>query len=127
MTGDEFRARLPEFTSLVIYSDDAVTFWLGLAEQNVSAERWGQNYELGILYYTAHHLVLEARNGASATTGAAPGGVTGPIASKSVGSVAVSYASSTVTKEGDGAWNLTSYGVRYRQLVRIAGMGGIQL
>ncbi len=65
-----FRQCLPAFSNAVAYSDEAITFWLGVAVMMLPPERWGSSspepsvpptarIDLGTIYYVAHQLVLE--------------------------------------------------------------------
>lgn len=81
----------------------------------------------GIELCTAHHLVLAARDEATAAIGGTPGQVTGPQSSKAVDKVSASYDTGAATIDDAGMWNLTTYGVRYLTLARLMGAGGMQL
>jgi hypothetical protein len=53
--------------------------------------------------------------------------VAGPIASKSVGGVSISYDVGAVTIENAGHWNGSQYGIQFYQLAMIVGAGVTQL
>ena len=61
-----------------------------------------------------------------AEAGRIPGSPVGVQTSKSLGGASVSYDASSALMQGAGQWNLTSYGTRFYQLMRIIGMGGTQ-
>jgi hypothetical protein len=123
----DFRQTFPEFGDLTIYPDASVTLWLGFATQMVNETRWGSLYNLGVYLVIAHNLILAARDQASADAGGIAGEMTGPVSSKGVDKVSVSYDTGSATMQGAGAWNLSTYGVRYLQLSRMFGAGGMQL
>lgn len=133
-----FRADLPEFTSLSAYPDPGVTYWLTLAGLLLDPNRWGAGaaiaisppstvYDFGLEMFVAHNLVLERQAQKDAANGAVPGLNTGPVASKSVGSVSISYDASAGIELDAGHWNLTTYGTRFIKLARMMGAGGLQL
>lgn len=122
-----FRADFPEFTDLTVYTDDMVTFWSGLAETLLPSARWGSLWPYGVILWTAHNLVLQAQDVKVSTAGGTPGQVTGAVSSKSAGPVSVSYDSSAAKIEGAGDYNLTKYGIRFKKLANIVGIGGLQL
>ena len=61
---------------------------------------------------------------AVAAKGGIPGDSLGPVSSKSVGGVSISYDSGSISIAGAGAWNATSYGQRLYKLLQSAAMGG---
>jgi hypothetical protein len=120
----EFRVTFPEFTS-DLYQDAQVTMWLGFAQSMVNECRWGSLYNLGCYLVTAHNLVLSARDQAAVDAGGVAGEMTGPVASKSVDKVAVSYSTGDAAIKDGAAWNLSTYGVRYKTMARIFSTGGL--
>lgn len=127
MTPAQFRADFPEFADTAKYSDASVEFWLIVSASLVNPERWGVLTDQGVELCTAHHLVLAARDQASAIIGGIPGQVNGPQSSKAVDKVSASYDTGAATIDDAGMWNLTTYGVRYLTLARMMGAGGMQL
>lgn len=124
ITPDQFRADFPEFANA---SDAQVSMWLTVGEALVNPLRWGDLTNIGIELVTAHHLAIAMRDDKTAVGGGAAGGVSGPVSSKSVDKVSVSYNTSSTQYEGEAFWNMTSYGIRYIGLARLFGAGGIQL
>lgn len=120
-----FRMQNPEFGDEAAYPDEMVRLWLGVMVKMLPADRWGDLLDIGLSLGTAHHLVIAARNQAAASR--APGAVTGIQTSKSVDTVSVSYDVGAVTHESAGFWNMTSYGIQFLNLARMAGAGGVQL
>ena len=122
----EFRAAFPEFTSVTNYPDTQIQFWLNVGAKLLNPDRWYDLLDQGLMLFTAHHLVI-ARRELLASANGLPGQVQGPVSSKSVDKVSVSYAADKVTMDDAGFWNLTTYGLQYWNLVRMIGAGGIQL
>ncbi|WP_283149008.1 DUF4054 domain-containing protein [Silvimonas soli] len=123
----QFREDFTEFSDETIYPDSLVQLWLTAALMFVDECRWGDAYNLGLELFTAHHLVVSAKDQQAAEIGAVPGQVTGATSSKSVDKVSVGFDTKAVTYEGAGFWNMSSYGIQFYQLMMIFGAGGIQL
>lgn len=122
-----FRALFPEFANSTTYPDATVSAWSAMAGKLLSAERWGDLADLGTGLFIAHNLVLATRDAAASSKGGVSGASGGVVASKSVDKVSVSYDTGATTVADGGAWNLTTYGVRYLQLARMVGAGGLQI
>lgn len=127
MDATTFRRDFPEFANLTQYPDGAVNFWLSLAATLLPADRWSDLLGYGQELMAAHHLAIAARDQATATAGGTPGAVTGPQTSKAVDKVSASYDTASVSLSDAGFWGMTSYGIRFLQLARIVGAGGVQL
>lgn len=123
----KFRQDFPEFADTTAYPDAEVTFFSGLAEQLLPECRWGSVWPYAVALFTAHQLVIARRNQQTGAAGGAPGGVSGPMTSKAVDKVSVSYDAAAVTLEDGGFWNMTTYGIQLLQLARMFGAGGVQL
>lgn len=120
-----FRAAFPEFAA---YPDTAVTYNLGLAGRLLSPARWGELYDDGVQFVTAHNLALSPDPATVAGTGGAAIGVpTGIVSAKSVGPISKTIDTSIGLEDGAGLYGATSYGRRYYQLLTLIGAGGIQL
>lgn len=122
-----FRAAFPEFADTVRYPDAMLNFWAGIGERLLIAHRWAAVYDYGLQLFVAHNITLAAQNAASGASGGVPGSASGPISSKAVGSVSVSYDSASTIEPNAGHWNLTSYGKSLIHLARMIGAGGIQV
>lgn len=122
-----FRTDFPEFADSVRFPDSTITFWSGLGEQLISEDRFGDMRTQAVELFTAHNIVLAAGNVAASTAGGLPGGSGGPVASKAVGSVNVSYDNASVMLPNAGHWNQTTYGRQYIRLARLIGQGCYQL
>lgn len=138
ITPASFRIDFPEFRSTVTYPSSTVSYYLALAGLLLNKTRWGSPsataknppdnmYDMATELFVAHHIVIEAMNSKATIAGGIPGVVQGPVNSKSVGPVSISYAPGDVVIADAGHWNLTTYGVRFRNLSRMFGAGPIQL
>lgn len=127
----QFRKDFPEFADTAKYPNHQVTFWSALGEKTISSDRFGSVFTTAVQLYTAHNLTLAARAAIAAAAGGIPGAPSSGLASsKSVGAVSVSYdtsAASVAAKAGDGEFATTTYGQRYRQLVRLFGAGAVHV
>lgn len=127
MTPSQFRQDFPEFASTTDYQDAQVSFWIGQAARLLPADRWEDSLDLGTELFTAHHLAIGRRDQIAAQAGGIPGMVSGPQSSKTVDKVSVSNDASLVSLADAGYWNATSYGIRFLQMARYVGAGGVQL
>lgn len=127
MDAATLRQTLPEFTDPTKYPSGSIDFWLGLGAKLLPPDRWGDLLDQGLVLYTAHHLVIATRDQQAEEIGGIPGEVRGPQSAKSVDKVSMAFDTGAVTHAGAGFWNMTSYGIRFYNLVRIVGAGGLQL
>lgn len=127
MDNSAFRAAFPEFADTAKYPATQLDFWSALATAQVNVCRWGAQAPLGVFLYVAHELTLAGQNLGAAAFGGTPGGSSGPINSKTVGSVSVSYDTQQVAEKDAGWWNSTSYGRQFIRLARIFGSGVVQI
>lgn len=116
------------FADVTTYPDASVQFWLDMAGRALDANRFTDDFiDLATILYVAHYLSLDYMANRNAS-GNAPGvGVSGVVSMKVVGSVTIAYNTTIGLDEDAKSWNLTSYGVRLWQLIKLAGMGGVQL
>ena len=121
-----FRQDYPEF-SAAAYPDSGVTYWLTVAGLLLNASRWQDMLDVATELFVAHNLALERQAQKSATTGAVPGLSTGPVSSKTVGPVTQAYDTTAGIELDAGHWNLTTFGTRFINLVRMFGAGPIQV
>lgn len=127
-TDQTFLMAFPAFNDASKYSFPQRNFWLQLALNSLDQARWGQDYEIGLYLFTAHHLSLFG--GDTKGKVGRPGQIPFPTGSKSVGSVSVGYDTSllsTLAAQGAGFWGLSMFGLRFWQLVQTVGMGGVQI
>jgi len=126
-TPAQFRIDFPEFADSAKYPDLLCNLWLQAAASMVNLARWGALAALGQELCAAHFIALAARDRAiGPKSKGIPGQVSGPVASKTVGSVSASYAPQIGTIQDAGQWNSTAYGVRFIGLARLMGAGGMQ-
>jgi hypothetical protein len=127
-----FRADYPEFVSTALYPDSAVNYYLSEAGLRFTS-RWdteaGTNgrsmLDIGVELFIAHNLVLERQAQAAAASGAPPGLTSGPVSSKSVGPVSISYDTTAALENNGGYFNLTTYGLRLMRLINMFGAGPV--
>lgn len=127
VTVQQFRADFPEFSSTTTFANSQVQFWLDIAYSMLNASRWGRQIDLGAELFTAHHITVEAKAQAEALAGSIPGQQTGPISSKSVDKVSISYDTGAGIEPGAGHWNLSVYGTRFVRLLSMFGAGPVQI
>lgn len=126
MTPAQFRIDFPEFADPSKYPDSLITYWLAVAANLVNLTQWGNLSNLAQELVTAHFVVLAARDQATASAQGIPGVVSGPQTAKAVGSISASYDTAASTLMGGASWNMTSYGIRFINLSRLIGAGGLQ-
>jgi hypothetical protein len=127
VTSASFRQSFKAFDDPSIYDDDSVNMFIGIAGGLLNAGRWGAQLDYGTSLFVAHHLILMARDNATARAGGIPGTVQGVITSKSVDKVAVGYDAKSVSLTDGAFWNMTTYGIRFLQLARYMGTGPVQV
>lgn len=129
---------MPEFADGNAYTDSMISYWLAYAKLMLPTSRWGVGsvdasappttiLDFGTEALVAHMLTLERQQIITASVGGAPGVSQGPVSSKSVGPVSVSYDVNASIEENGGFWNLTVYGTRFLRLAKQIGMGPIQV
>ena len=112
----DVKLRYPEFTST---SDDVVGMVIGDAFPFFDEERWGSFYLQGYCAFVAHQLTVNARAAAGAAA------ASGPVQTKTVGDVSVTYQGGETLRATDSYFATTSYGQRYLQLRRLVGAGAL--
>lgn len=136
ITPQSFRVDFSEFASTVIYTNSSISYWLNMASLIINPELLGgitttvsnppaTLYDIATELFTAHNLVLEQQAQLAAANNSPPGLTTGPISSKRVGPVSVSYDVASGVDTEDGQYNLTIYGTRFINLYKLAGAPGI--
>lgn len=127
MDAAQFRLDFPEFADTVKYPDSTVNLWMGLAIKVMPPLIWCDYLDVGIELYTAHNLIIATRNQETAALGGLPGEAKGPMTSKTVDKVSVSYGATLVGLSDAGHYNLSTYGMQLLQLARMVGTASIQL
>jgi len=123
----QFRSDYREFTDTQRYPDSVVNYWLALGTLLLNQPRWGRLYVAGLELYTAHNVVLEGMSRDTAKVGGWPGLSKGVISAESAGAVSVSYDTQPSLVLEAGHWNLTVYGTRFMNLVKMVGAGPVQI
>jgi Protein of unknown function (DUF4054) len=123
----QFRADFPEFADVVAYPNAMLTTWSTVAEKLVNEDAWQDCYSLGVNLLTAHNLVIAKTNQNAAAVGGVPSGLSGQIASKTVGSVTAQYDTQAAAEKDAGMYNTTIYGKQFIHYARLFGAGAIQL
>lgn len=126
VTAASFRTDFPEFANTTDYPNTLINFYLALGPKLIDATRWGDIFDFGLSLFVAHNIVLERVAAKAVIPGGIPGLTSGPMASKQVDKVSVSYDTTAAIEPGAGHWNLTTYGQRYIRLVGQVGAGPLQ-
>lgn len=127
ISNDQLRADYPEFGDTNAFPESSLTYWINLATSYINPARWLDQTGIGIELFAAHNLTLEARAMADTVRGGAPGQSKGVISSVSADGVSVSYDTASALDPKAEHWNLTIYGTRFWNLMKIAGAGPIQV
>lgn len=134
MTPTLFRSIFREFAEPDTAPDDAITFYIGLAQNFLNGsnssvgQRWDDaSLDYGIGLFVAHHIAISQRAVATAQAGGIPGDIRGASTAKATDKVSQSYDVSVATFENEAFWNGSIYGVRLVDLARMFGAGGVQL
>jgi hypothetical protein len=123
-----FRGAFPEFKDPGVYTDAAINLLITLAGNLMNPDRWDSTIiDYGTQLFIAHNLALDQRNLRSARFGGTPGSVPGVLTQKAVDKVSASYDVASVTLADGGFWNMTIYGIRFLELARMMGSGGLQI
>jgi hypothetical protein len=119
MTIAEFKAYFTEFDSI---ADAQVQRALDVALLTSDETILGDKYNVGLMYLTAHYLVLNSSQFSGSTTS---GNGNKSVNSKSVDGVSISYSESGSNMEAiNGQLNSTSYGQVYQAMTIGLGSGG---
>lgn len=122
VTAADFRATFPVFSDPTKYSNAQIEFYIALGYKLHNADKWGSLLDFGVQLWVAHSLSMDAR---SAGANGPPGGITGNYTSMSGDGVSWSRDLGSVLSPDAGHWNMSSYGVRWRDLARMMGAGPI--
>lgn len=108
-----FKIRFPEFDS---ESDTRIQMFIDDSVVILNPAYWGEKYDLGLYYLTAHILTLANKTAAGSNT------LSGPVSGRSVDGSSVSYATFTPGDESDQYYMSTAYGQRYLALRKTLGV-----
>lgn len=141
ITPPVFRQNFNAFADPGIFDDNSIKLYLGIAGNLINDDRWGSNgdevldvngiittmgtKDYGICLFTAHHLVLMARDNTAIRGGGLPGMVEGIRNAKSVDKVSAGYDTTMVSINKGDFWNMTQYGIRFLHLAKMMGAGAM--
>lgn len=126
LTPATFRTQMPPFASPANYPDTQVQFYIDLAYKLLNADRWADVLDYGASLFVAHNLAVDALGVKSSTSGV-PGTAIGVISSGSVDKVSYTRDINSVTEDGAGNYNMTTFGQRFIRLARMIGAGPLQV
>lgn len=126
-TPQAFRKAFPAFMDPGCYPEHSIEFWAGFGEKMMNKCRWGNLLPEGLCLYVAHQLTIEFNSTRAARKGQAPGQISGAVTSASVDKVSYSRDASSAMEPNAGHWNLSTYGLRYRQIMLMVGAGAVHL
>lgn len=127
LTQATFISHFPEFSDQDKYPSGVFDFYLTLADTLFNKDRLSTLLVPVTELFIAHNMLLEARAMAESGTGGLPGQQIGPVTSKSVGGVSVSYDVRAGLEINAGHWALTRYGNQCLRYIRLCGMGPLQV
>ena len=113
ITSASFKIRFPEFAA---ETDDRINMFIADAVAILNEVFWGDKYDLGLYYLTAHYLAFANKSAA---------GNTGAINAKSgqtVDGSSATYETMTPLTETSAYYASTSYGQRYVSMRRNLGI-----
>ncbi|HEY5084246.1 MAG TPA: DUF4054 domain-containing protein [Rhizomicrobium sp.] len=132
ITPAQLRANFPEFANQSRYPTGLIQFWLTWAYSMLNASRFSTMLDSYAQLFAAHNIAIERRamdeaqvanNAQSGTVGL----TTGPMSAKSVDKVSVSYDTAASLDPDAGHWNLTIYGTRMWEGIKMFGAGPVQI
>jgi hypothetical protein len=124
---EQFLSMFPEFADSTLYARDSVELWLQTADETLSgsASNFGSRYAMANGLFAAHYLTIGRNN---TINGGSTSGMAGPISSKHVGAVGVSYQGlGDYFYKNRGFWNMSTYGLMLMQMFRVAAAGGMYI
>ena len=116
VTPADIKTRFPEFDSV---NDSRIQIFIDDAELELDEGRWGDLYDKGLSYLTAHLLYMGEQSAGGSGAGL------GPLSTKSIGDVSVSFGSYLAADNDANSFNSTSYGQEYYRLMIMVGMGAV--
>lgn len=129
-TRDDFLSIYPQFTNTVPVN--VIDFYLSMANASLSYDIYQDQWKYAMGLYIGHFvsLWLQMTNGLTENSPAAKviqsSMAQGLIASKSAGSLSISYDNSSVGNDLQGwaAWKLTKFGIMFASLAKLMGKPG---
>ena len=125
ITVQDVRDRYPEFSDATTYPNARIQSFITKGEGELDEGEWADQYNEGMLAYVGHYLSWSTMTNNS---GGSVGSV-GPVASKSIGDVSVSFASVVGSNPSamQSFWNSTPYGQEYWRLLMLYGAGMVAI
>jgi len=117
----DFKTAFPVFASAVTDAD--VTRHIARAVNYVDVSRYGVWYNDALGYLTAHFIAMESKDQAMGIQGRA-GDITYKSASSASGEARLERAAPAVMLEMTDPFMRTQYGQRFRDIARVAALGG---
>lgn len=128
VTVADIRSHFPSLANAAAYPDAEVQFWIDVAYKLHDPRRWGDFLDDAVQLYVAHNVAIDGPANASASgSGGTPGGVSGPLSSASVDKVSYSRDARAANLPDAGDFNLTTWGLRWYRLMKMAGAGPVQV
>lgn len=126
VTPTSFRETFPAFADAAAYPNGQIAFYAALGLQLHAADRWGDLLDYGVSLFIAHELTLGRQSAQAAQAGQIPGQVRGAVTSMSADGVSWSREGvSSLSDPSNGHWNLSTYGLRWKELSRLVGAGPV--
>lgn len=107
ITPASFKIRFPEFDST---ADERVQLFIDDAVLILNEAYWGDKYDLGLSYLSAHYLKL------SIDASLGNDEATSMVSGKTVDGTSVTFAVPTIENQDDAYYSSSAYGQRYLQL-----------
>lgn len=114
ITPESFSLRYPEFSCV---TDERIQLFIDDAVIVLNEDYWGNKYDLGLSYLTAHYLTIALRMEDGNTEDAAS-----TISAKAVDGTSITYAVPVINDGSDAFYNSTPYGMQYLALRRNLGV-----
>jgi hypothetical protein len=129
-TREDFLAIYPQFTRVI--PANVIDFYISMANASLSYDIYRDQWVYAMGLYVGHFLTLwlQMTNGLDENSPASKiiqnSMAQGLLASKSAGSLSLSYDNSTVDNDLQGwaAWKLTKYGMLFASLAKLMGKPG---
>ena len=118
VTATTIKARFPEFDS---QADARIEIFIEDAKLELSESKWGDRYDKGISYLTAHLLSIALKTEKGSV------GSVGPIASRSIGDVSISFSNKTSESQIEAYYNSTPYGQEFWNMLQFVGLGAVAI
>lgn len=123
----DFRGTFPAFKDATKFPDPQVSFYLTMGLRLHNADRWSDLLDFGLQLWAAHNLTLDYESGRQAAAGQNPGTVRGNVTSMSAAGVSWARDASSAMDPSAGHWNLSQYGLRWKNLSNMIGAGALQI